>query len=224
MNSSSSCSHCHLAFAALNGIQANAKMAAAKKRKEEKAAAAQVASTFMAPGSAAPSVDSDSNNESVVPPRSGEEAPGSPEPSTGTGIPQVRRLGALAQGQQRFQASPRACQGCTLGRAAGQVAQAAPGPAAAGGATERQPVRQTKTGPNVDVLVSQQPWKDIFGLGGKLFLAFIVSFLVVCATGTETVNETVSSDTSKQWLHSTCDIVVNQEFYDLFVIPFPEKT
>eukprot|EP00961_Rhodomonas_salina_P237817 3214517-Rhodomonas_salina.1 len=34
---------------------------------------------------------------------------------------------------------------------------------APGGSTVRQPVSQTKTGPNIDV--SQQPWKDIFGLG-----------------------------------------------------------
>eukprot|EP00961_Rhodomonas_salina_P248261 3355471-Rhodomonas_salina.1 len=34
---------------------------------------------------------------------------------------------------------------------------------APGGSTERLPVCQTKTGPNVDV--SQQPWKDIFCLG-----------------------------------------------------------
>eukprot|EP00961_Rhodomonas_salina_P259152 3501464-Rhodomonas_salina.1 len=31
-------------------------------------------------------------------------------------------------------------------------------------------------------------------------------------------------DTRKQWLHRACDIVVNQEFYYHFVIPFPEKT
>ena len=52
----------------------------------------------------------------------------------------------------------------------------------------------------------------------------MAAFLLVCATGTETVNESASAETRKLWLHRACDIVVNQEFYDHFVIPFPEKT
>eukprot|EP00961_Rhodomonas_salina_P302063 3940712-Rhodomonas_salina.1 len=54
---------------------------AAKKRKEEEA---QVASTFMASGSAAPS-EACSDEESVGPSRTVVDAPASPAPSTGTG-------------------------------------------------------------------------------------------------------------------------------------------
>eukprot|EP00961_Rhodomonas_salina_P278818 3766578-Rhodomonas_salina.1 len=91
-----------LVFAALNGIQSNLCMAsnkdkdkkckaedkklaaetAAKKKKDDEAAAALVASTFMEPGSAAPSEASEKESVDEV---ASVDARASPVPSTGTG-------------------------------------------------------------------------------------------------------------------------------------------